>query len=346
MKKFRLVTLLLAFLTLGFLFPGNRTVRSGQEEAEGPKQGEPEGQKTFPITIDFECQRNFGFHIGEEIPLTMILTAGEGTIIDLVNLPQKKETHGPFEVRGVKVRKRREGDRTIYTVFYRLQSFKPAIAVDRLSFPPLRISYATQADWDPVGSKYNYRSLFSQPYEVFVSRTATYFGPMRDIKGPIEDGEVAVQWKATNTVGGLLVLLALITWPWEFIRRRKRAVTEPPAVTAWDRALKALQEARESCFNYEDHRKRLFFEINGILRDFLRDVCGLDGANRPSMQLVNELKDRPYYEELKGLVTRINQVIYEGDAPVDVEPIVRQFTGLLQKVDGTSLPEGNHDKAG
>ncbi len=169
---------------------------------------------------------------------------------------------------------------------------------------------------------------------------------MRDIKGPIEDGEVAVQWKATNTVGGLLVLLALITWPWEFIRRRKRAVTEPPAVTAWDRALKALQEARESCFNYEDHRKRLFFEINGILRDFLRDVCGLDGANRPSMQLVNELKDRPYYEELKGLVTRINQVIYEGDAPVDVEPIVRQFTGLLQKVDGTSLPEGNHDKAG
>jgi len=338
MKKFLLVTLLAAFFAMGTVSPANRSVQPGK--------GDSPDQEAFPIKIDFHCPRNFGFHIGEEIPLTVTLEAREGTIIDLVNLPKQKETHGPFEVRDVRVRKRRKGGRTIYTVLYRLQSFRPAIAVDRLNFPPLRISYATKKDWNAKESKYHYRSLYSHPFEIFVSRTATYFGPMKDIKGPIKDKKVAVIWRVTAVVGVLMALLALISWPWGFIRKRGRVGGQGPTITARDRALKALQEAREDCFNYEDHRKRLFHEINRILRSFLKDECGLNAANRPSTQIVNQLKDRPFYEELKGFVARINQVIYEGDAPVDIESAVKQFSGLLQKIDGTPTPGVNHDKAG
>ncbi len=338
MKKFLLLPFLAASLALGTVSSENRGVQSGDEDLEE--------NEVFPITVDFNCPRNFGFHIADEIPLTVTLEAGEGPVVDLVNLPQKGEIHGPFEVRDVRVRKHRKGGGTIYTVFYRLQSFEPAIAVDKLKFPPLRISYATDADWNPLDSKYRYQSLFSQAFDIFVSRTATYFGPMKDIKGPMEDERVAFSWKATTVGGGLMVLLALMTWPWEFIRKRQRVARQVQNPTPRDRAVKALQEAREACFNYEDHRKRLFFEINTILRNFLKDVYGLNTANRPSMEIVRQLKERPFYEELKGFVARINQVIYEGNAPVDVESIMRQFDELLQRIDGATDSGINHDKAG
>jgi len=338
MKRFLLITLLAAFFALGTVSPDNHSVQPEEEDLPD--------QEAFPITVDFHCPRNFGFHIGDEIPLTVTLEVSEGPIIDLVNLPGEEETHGPFEVRDVKVRKSRKSGRTVYTVFYQLQAFEPAVAVDRLKFPPLRISYATKGDWDTVESTYHYRSLYSQAFEVFVSRTAALFGPMKDIKGPIRDEKVVVIWKVTSVVGGLMVLATLITWPWDFIRRRRRANSESPNPTARDRALKALQQAREKCFNYEDHRKRLFFEINSILRNFLKDVYGFNTANRPSIEIVDQLEDGPLREELKGLVARINQVIYEGDSPVDLESIMRQFNGLLQGIDGKTHPGVNHDKAG
>jgi hypothetical protein len=56
------------------------------------------------------------------------------------------------------------------------------------------------------------------------------------------------------------------------------------------------------------------------------------------------LKGRPEYEELMDLVGRINRVIYEGYPPVDVESIVRQFSGLLHKLDGTRPPVVLDDK--
>jgi hypothetical protein len=330
MKKFLVLTFLAASLTLGTVSSDNRSVQPGEEDSPD--------HEAFPITVDFHCPRNFGFHIGDEIPLTVTLEAKEGPIVDLVNLPQKEDVHGPFEVRNVRIRKRGENGRTIYTVVYQLQSFEPAIAVDKVKFPPLRISYATKGGWNPLKSKYHYRSLFSQPFDIFVSRTAAHYGPMKDIQGPIMDERAAVIWKVAAIVGGLMVLLALITWPWEFIRKRQRVARQVQNPTPRDRAVKALQEAREACFNYGDHRKHLFFEINKILRNFLKDVYGLNTGNSPSTEIVNQLKDRPFYEELKDLVARINQVIYEGDAPVDVESIMKQFNGLMERIEETTHP--------
>jgi hypothetical protein len=330
-KTFLLVTFLAASLVLGTASSDDRSLQS--------EEGDPSDHEAFPITVDFHCPRNFGFHIGDEIPLVVTLNTGDGPVVDLVNLPQKDETHGPFEVRDVRVHKSRNAGGITYTVTYWLQSFEPAIAVDRLKFPPLRISYATEEDLNPVESKYHYRSLFSQSFDIFVSRTAAYYGPMKDIKGPIIDKSAALIWKVAMAVGSFMVFMALVTWPWDFIRRRRRVEEQSREPTPRDRAQKDLHEARERCFNYEDHRKHLFFEINRILRDFLKNVYGLNTANRPSTEIVHQLKDNPFYEELKDLVARINQVIYEGDAPVDVESVMRQFNALMESIDETTQPE-------
>jgi hypothetical protein len=338
MKRFLVFASLTASLSLAGVSPPDRHVTATQH-AFAPRE-------PFPITIDFDCPRNFGFHIGDEIPLTVTLEASRHVVVDLVNLPQKRENHGPFEIRDMKVDRHRKGEQTVYTVSYRLQSFTPAIAVDRLTFPPLRISYATKDDWNPVTSAYDYRNLLSQPFDILVSRTATFFGPMKDVKGPVTDRRAAVMWQVALVVGTVLTLLGLITWPWEFIRKKWQAERAEEAETAVDRAIQALEKARENCFNYDDHRKHLFFEINRILRSFLKEACDLRTANRPSMEILHQLRDRPFYENLSTLVTRINQVIYEGDAPVDVESIVRQFSGILHQVDKTTLSGEHHDQAG
>jgi hypothetical protein len=338
MKKFTLLTLLPVFIAVGLVSQIGHRVHS--------KEVGSTDQQTFPVVVDFESPRNFGFHVGDEIPLTITMKVDKGSIIDLVNLPKEKESHGPFEVRGVNIKKRQKGKQTEYRVSYRLQSFEPVIAVDRLTFPPLHISYSMDKDWNRKEATHEYQTLLSQDYDILVSRTATYLGPMKPLKGPLRDKTGRIIWKVSTVIGGIFVFLALSTWFMDFLRKRRIIAAKKQILSSSDRALKALQQARENCFNHDDHRKHLFFEVNAILRNFLKEVCGLDAANRPTTEIVQRLKDRPYYDELNSLVARINQVVYEGDAPVDVEPIVRQFTELLRNVDPASAAGVTYDQSG
>ena len=338
MKKFTLLTLLPVLIALGLVSQIDHQVHSKEVGSTGPQ--------TFPVIVDFESPRNFGFHVGDEIPLTITMKVEKGSIVDLVNLPKEKESHGPFEVRGVSIKKRKKKGQTEYRVSYRLQSFEPAIAVDRLTFPPLNIAYSMEKDWNRKESKHEYQTLLSQDYDILVSRTATYLGPMKPLKGPLGDKTGIIIWKVATVAGGTMMFIALFTWFMDFIRKRKIFAAKKQMLSSSDRALKALQQARENCFNHEDHRKHLFFEVNAILRDFLKEVCDLDAANRPTTEIVQTLKDRPYYDELNNLVARINQVVYEGDAPVDVEPIVRQFSELLKNADPVSSSGVTYDHSG
>ena len=338
MKKCALLFLMSAFIALGLVSQIDHQVHS--------KEVGSTGQHSFPVIVDFESPRNFGFHVGDEIPLTITIKVEKGSIVDLVNLPKEKESHGPFEIRGVHVKKRQKKGQTEYRVSYRLQSFEPAIAVDKLTFPPLNISYSMEKDWNRKESKHEYQSLLSQDFDILVSRTATYLGPMKPLKGPLNDKTGIVIWETATVAGGIMIFLALFTWFMDFTIKRKISSSKKQILSSSDRALKALQQARENCFNHDDHRKHLFFEVNAILRNFLKEVCGLDAANRPTTEIVQMLKDRPYFDELNSLVARINQVVYEGDAPVDVEPIVRQFKELLKNVDPASFSGVTHDQSG
>ena len=73
MKKFLFLSSLLAFLVMGSVSPQGQDVNS--------EDSNPSDQETFPITIDFHCPRNFGFHIGDEIPLTVTLVARAGVVL-------------------------------------------------------------------------------------------------------------------------------------------------------------------------------------------------------------------------------------------------------------------------
>lgn len=338
MKKFTVLSILTTFIALGLVSKIDPPVHSEEEGSTGTQN--------FPVTVNFDSPRNFGFHVGDEIPLIITMKVERGNIIDLVNLPKKKESHGPFEVRGVSIKKRQKRDHTEYRVSYRLQSFEPAIAVDKLTFPPLRILYATDANWNRKESKYEYQALFSQTYDVLVSRTATYLGPMKPLEGPIDDKTGTIIWESSMVMGGLMIFPALFTWFIDFIRKRRVVAGRKQILSSSDRALKALQKARENCFNHADHRKHLFFEINAILRNFLKEVCALDTANLPTTEIMRRLKDHPHYDELDSLIARINQVVYEGDAPFDVEPIVMQFSELLKNLDPVSSMGRTNDQSG
>ena len=50
----------------------------------------------FPILTRFELPRDYGYFIGDEIPLTLVVETSQGVVLDLVNLPKQGETHGPI----------------------------------------------------------------------------------------------------------------------------------------------------------------------------------------------------------------------------------------------------------
>ena len=66
MAKLPLLIFLGALLTLGTVSSDDSTEQVGEESSLDPG--------AFPITIDFHCSRNFGFHIGDEFVSSTIWT--------------------------------------------------------------------------------------------------------------------------------------------------------------------------------------------------------------------------------------------------------------------------------
>ena len=71
MKKFTLLIFFAAFLALGVVSPIDYVVYS--------EETEPPDQKHFPVIVEFESPRDFGFHVGDEIPLTITRKVKKGT---------------------------------------------------------------------------------------------------------------------------------------------------------------------------------------------------------------------------------------------------------------------------
>lgn len=200
------------------------------EEGAGPSEknpyDSPEAFETsenklssFPIEVSFKLPRSFGFHLGDEINLVMVINARPGVVVDLVNLPRKGEGHGPFEVKYFKIRSAKTKDAVTYEVDYVLQSFMPIFTVEKIVFPPLEILYADRPEGKSSGGALNYKSLVSQPFPIAYSRTATYFGPMIDIKGTFESG-----WKAfilSSLILGLLTIsFSTILMVQQYVRKK------------------------------------------------------------------------------------------------------------------------------
>ena len=162
--------------------------------AEFDAEPEPESVETdrFPIVTRIDMARDYGFFIGDEIPLTLTIEVENDVVLDLMNLPRAGDQHGLFEIREMVLTSSTDENRiTTYDVRYQLQYFGAAPLT--IEFKPLEILYALGQERSSLTQMYTYKSLFTQPVIVNISRIGPYrptqaLGP----KGPLDNQRMFV----------------------------------------------------------------------------------------------------------------------------------------------------------
>lgn len=294
---------------------------SREEPRHGEKRGAPpraakevpaEKNGPFPIRVRFELQRDFGFHIGDEVPLDVVLTLDPGTIVDLVKLPGVGDFHGPFQVRRFRVVPGREGEFKTYRIHYVVQLFRPALAVDRVQFPPLEILYARTAVHPPPGG-YRYHSLLTPALSLEFSRTASYSSTMREIKGPLEDPRPVRTWGAF-AVGLLLLSFGAGSWGRDLYRRRRERDRMRELAPA-EKALMAFREAQHKYLIEDDNVYFLFVEVSRTFRSFLSEMFRVPALNLTPEQIRESFTGSPRQVEIVDALKQCNKILYEGREP-------------------------------
>jgi len=277
-------------------------------QAESPE----ERSGPFPIRVRYEVERDFGYHIGDEVPVVVVLTIEPGTIVDLVKLPGVGDFHGPFQVRRLKIELGQEGGLKTYRIRYVVQLFRPSLAVDEVKFPPLEILFARSQSHLPPGG-YRYRSLLAPAQALQFSRTASYSSTMRGIKGPLADPRLFTTWGAFG-LGLFLLAFAGGNWGLDVYRRRRdRNLNKELAPV--ERALASFREAQHKYLIEDDNVSLLFAEVSRVLRSFLSEVYPVHALNQTPEQIRASFSDNPRQVEIFDVLKCCNQILYEGHEP-------------------------------
>jgi hypothetical protein len=305
MKKMRIILIILAasivsfgFLVVQFFLPTPRVSSSAPTER-------------FPILARFELPRDYGYFIGDEIPLTLVIETTGGVVLDLINLPQKGEKHGLFEIRNRTITSFAVSpEQKIYRAVYTLQYFGPTPLTTH--FDALEILYAFPKDKEAPMRTYTYQSLFTQPVPISIAR----IGPMQspqplESKGPVDDPRSGIIWTAF-TLGTVCLLVSFVGWGCEWWKRwQQRNTPRVRSLTAADRALHALQ-----------HEEALFFRpamepslsvgarMDQILREYLHGEFGIPAFTWTTAELTAYLNGTPLSQELLFILEQCDTLKY------------------------------------
>lgn len=139
----------LGWLVIPLLFMAWPPVLGDRNAAGEGEQASLRRESPFPILTRLNFAHEYGFFVGDEIPLTLSIEAVEGVRVDLVNLPREGDTVGVFEVREAQIKPpHHHHGKRVYQIEYILQYFGPAPLT--LTFPPLEILYAEERERDGV----------------------------------------------------------------------------------------------------------------------------------------------------------------------------------------------------
>jgi hypothetical protein len=238
---------------------------------EPPQAAAPSGSAPFPIVTRFEIARDYGYFIGDVIPLALVVEVRKGVVVDLVNLPHKGEQHGLFEVRDVTITPSFQADgTTLYRAAYRLQYFGAAPLATE--FEPLEILYAPASDRDAATQAYQYKSLFSQPVHINISRIGPY-QPTKalDPKGPLPDRRLALFW-GPSILGAVCLMAAVGGWGRAWWRGRHRHTIVGDTLA--EEALQRLRHHATLLAADESHRVAVATQLGHIMRDYLLRCLG------------------------------------------------------------------------
>lgn len=275
MKKtfFQPVAALLAFCLI--LCSG--TLAFAQDEEDGfpfPPQAaaaDPEPVNPAVKTLDsgrlmivVGSTRNFGYHIGDLIPVTVVVSADKGVNVNLDALKRKTlaAEGSDFELAEAPlVIVEEQGDKTIYRVQLLLRSWviKPVLVLN------CDFHYATELL--PDGKTPNWRPVTTPDFVVETSNTAT------DASKQLLPGDMELKQSPKPAlvtplkIGGYLALSLLPAWLLLALWRRVRPAR--PLTTselAWKEFDAVMAEAREAGKLSYEH----IFRISGTLRSYLR----------------------------------------------------------------------------
>ena len=315
---------LLGYLGVEAFIPVATAPPTSQEEVQS--KSEP-----FPITTRFELDRDYGYFIGDVISLTLIVEARQGVVVDLVNLPQKGEQHGLFEIRDATITSSVHDDAvTIHRAAYRLQYFGAApLAVE---FEPLEILYALDSSRGAVAPTYQYQALFSQPLRINISRIGPY-QPTKalDPKGPLTDKRLVLFW-GTSILGTMCVIAAVGGWGRVWWRSRHPHVIA--CANGVETALQRLRHNEKALALDGDHRVAAATQLGHIMRDYIQGAWNVSAHTLTPTELAARLQGTPQVDDLLGLLQRCDACKYEpytadkGDVHFLWEETVTLFENL------------------
>jgi hypothetical protein len=279
----------------------------------------PTDTERFPILTRFEYPRNYGYFIGDEIPLTLVVEASRGVVLDLINLPKKGEKHGLFEIRQAQLSTETAAEGTmVYRAAYTLQYFGPAPLT--LQFEPLEILYAQSGERASPTQAYTYKSLLTQPVTLSLARIGPY-GPThaQDIKGPVAASRTVLLWGSFG-IGALCLMAAVWVGSSQWYHHRKThqesgATYQSPAALA----LEVLQQEGAALRPMAEAALPGVERLQYLIRQYISATYALPASTLTTTELVACLQEQPYGEALGDLLERCDTVKYDAPTACQAE---------------------------
>lgn len=288
-----------------------KAAKAKPETGAEAKTEEPAHQR-FPIVTRLDMERAYGFFVGDEIPLTLEIETEQDVVLDLVNLPREGEEHGSFQIRAFDLTTLDQPDsRRLYRVDYRLQYFGAAPLT--LKFEPLEVLYASAQNRDEASQRYIYKSLFTQPVTIDISRIGPY-RPTATLapKGPLNDQRPWRIWIA-GVLGSLCVLAAMggggREW-WAYYRERQGILRSPVAET-----LARLRQEEEMRAPVEPVDATAVGALGGIMREYLNNAWGVSAHSLTPSELAARLDGTtPQVQDVLALLQECDTIKYQPGA--------------------------------
>lgn len=278
-----------------------------------PETTAPETER-FPIVTRFDIARDYGYFIGDEIPLTLIIETSQNVVLDLVNLPHQGDQHGLFEVRDFTLTTSTSAHGgTTYRAAYSLQYFGAAPLTTQ--FEPLEILYAPTADQASATHVYTYKSLFTQPLTINISRIGPYQPTEAlDPKGPISDTRSALVWLSC-LLGVAFVFLSVGGWSKAWLdHRRQQNTSELAPPTAAAEALQALRQPAGQFAFLSESTPSPSVRLGHIMREYLQAECSVSAFALTPSELVSRVNGAPHAQTLLGLLQQCDAFTYGATA--------------------------------
>lgn len=288
------------------------------------------------ITARLETPRDFGYHVGDPIPLVLRIEVASDVVVDLESLPRRGDPVGPFEVRDVRIDRARTASGSAYRVEFTLQSFVPATLTPGVVFPPLELRFALPEDRSADGG-YVYRSA-TLPAQVFLlSPLGGGREALRPSKGAVIPRAGALFWSSVGL--GALCLAAgfgmLASDAARWARRVRQERSE-----ARRRALRTLKVLRTRYAGCDAKTPDLFLRVSSVLRRFLAEACAIPARVQTIGQIRERFDGHPLEQEIEQVLARCDSVVYDGHhaTPSERDAIIREVTVLIDRLERVGCP--------